>query len=228
MKNTKQLGRTIGFLLIMVMAAGIPSTLFRGLSTSLARKPDFLESITVEATRIPFVVLLSIIASFSWLIIVAVVFPLFKKYNPRMALLFASLWALCFAVSLYGDLSHLSLLSLAKEAQGTSGTVLQNFNALGFLKIKDYIWSHFITLVLYASATILFFYFLFKTKLIPSALSIWGLIAISIVFTASWLNIFGISPTEYPFMHNGLHMIALTTWLSIKGFNENQLTAADH
>jgi len=221
MKNTKQLGRTIGILFIVVIATGIPSTLFRGLSTSLARTPEFLETIVNGSTSIPFVVLLSFMASLSWLIIVAFVFPLMKKYNYGMALLFWGLWTICFAISLYGDISHLSLLSIGKEAEQGSSFMTENFRALGFLKVKDYTWSHFITLILYSSATSLFFYYLFKTKLIPRILSGWGLIAMGIVFTASWLNIFGINTTEYPFMHNGLHMITLTFWLTVKGFKES-------
>ena len=223
MKNTKQLGRTLGLLLIIVITTGIPSTLFRGLSTSLTRTPGFLETIAGGSTTVPFVVLLSFIASLSWLIIAALVFPLMKKYSNGMALLFIALWTICFTISLYGDIAHLSLLSIAGEAEQTSNTMGQNFRALGFLKVKDYIWAHFITLVLYTTATLIFFYFLFKTKLIPRFLSVWGLVAISIVFIASWLNIFGIRTGEYPYLQNGLHMILLTIWLAFKGFNENSL-----
>lgn len=221
MKNAKLLGRTIGVLLIVIIATGIPSTLFRDLSTSLARKPDFLKTVLNGSTSVPFVVLLSFVASLTWLIIVVLIFPLIKKYNYSMALLLMVLWTISFAVGLYGDLSHLSLLSISKEAEGASSSMAENFRALGFLKVKDYIWSHFITLVLYSSATSIFFYYLFKTKLIPRFLSGWGLLAMGIVFTASWLNLFGIYTTEYPFMHNGLHMITFTTWLTIKGFKES-------
>ena len=223
MKNTKLLGRTVGILLIIVITTGIPSTLFRGLSTSFSRNPEFLETIALESTTIPFVVLLSFMASLAWLIIVALVFPLMKKYNYGMTLLFMGLWILCFAMSLYGDIAHLSLLALGKEAGQSSISTIENFKALGFLKVQDYIWAHFVTLVLYTSATLVFFYFLFKTKLVPRFLSVWGLIAIGVVFVASWLNIFGIYTGEYPFMHNGVHMILLTTWLTIKGFREGAL-----
>ena len=220
MKNTKQLGRTIGILLVLIIVTGIPSTLFRGLSTSLTRSPDFLETIANGSTTVPFVVLLSFVASLTWLIIVALVFPLMKKYNYSTALLFTVLWTLSFAISLYGDLSHLSLLSLSQEAQGASDAAIENFRALGFLKVKDYIWSHFMNLILYSSATALFFYYLFKTRLIPRFLSGWGLLAMGLVFTASWLNLFDVSLGEYPFIHNGLHLITFTTWLVVKGFKE--------
>ena len=98
MKNTKQLGRTIGLLLIVVITTGIPSTIFRGLSTALTRTPEFLETIVNTSAKVPFVVLLSFIASLSWLIIVAFVFPLMKRYNHGMALLFLALWTICFTI----------------------------------------------------------------------------------------------------------------------------------
>ncbi|MEO0572103.1 MAG: DUF4386 domain-containing protein [Bacteroidota bacterium] len=223
MKNTQQLGRSIGILLIVVIVTGIPSTLFRGLSTSLTRKPEFLETIANSSSTVPYLVLLSFMASLAWLIIAALLFPLLRKYNYGMALLFTGLWTICFTISLYGDIAHLSLLSMAREAEQASNSINESFGTLGTLKVKDYIWAHFITLVLYTSATLIFFYFLFKTKLIPRFLSGWGLLAIGIVFIASWLNIFGVYTGEYPYMHNGIHMITLTIWLTVKGFKENPL-----
>ena len=226
MKNTKQLGRTIGILLVVVISTGIPSTLFRGLSTSLSRTPEFLTTMANGNTTVPFVVLLSFMASFAWLVIVVLVFPTMKKYSYSMALLFMGLWILCFSMSVYGDIAHLSLLALAKEAGQESLASTAHFRALGFLKVQDYIWAHFITLVLYTSATLIFFYYLYKTKLVPRLLSVWGMIAVGMVFIASWLNIFGLNTGEYPFMHNGVHMIVLTVWLTIKGFKEGPLATA--
>lgn len=224
MKNTKQLGKTIGILLIVVITTGIPSTLFRGLSTSFSRSPEFLETLANGKAMFPFVVLLSFIASLAWLIIVALVFPVMKKYNYSMTLLFMGLWILCFSMSLYGDVVHLSLFALAKEAGQESIATIAHFKAFGFLKVQDYIWAHFITLVLYTSATLIFFYYLYKTKLVPRLLSVWGLVAVGVVFIASWLNIFGLHTGEYPFMHNGVHMIVLTIWLTIKGFKQGSVS----
>lgn len=227
MKNTKQLGRTVGILLIVVITSGIPSTLFRGLSTSGARAPEFLETVIGGATTVPFLVLLSFMASLAWMVIVALVFPLMKKLHHGLALLFLVLWTVCFVISVYGDIAHLSLLSIGQEAERGTDFMTENFRALGFLKVMDYFWAHFITLVLYSSATLLFFYFLFKTKLIPRFLSGWGLLAIAGVFIASWLNIFDVYTGEYPYMHNGIHMITLTVWLTVKGFRENNALSTD-
>jgi len=225
MKNTKQLGRTVGLLLIVVITTGIPSTLFRGLSTSLTRSPEFLETVVGGANTVPLLVFLSFMASLAWMVIVAFVFPLMRKYNYGLALLFLVLWTVCFVISLYGDIAHLSLLSVGQEAELGRGFTTENFKALGVLKVMDYFWAHFITLVLYSSATLLFFLFLFKTNLIPRFLSGWGLLAIGMVFIASWLNIFDISTGEYPYMHNGIHMIVLTIWLTVKGFKESTPSA---
>ena len=177
MKNSKQLGRTIGLLLIVVITTGIPSTLFRGLSTSFSRTPEFLEKIASGSTMVPFVVLLSFLASLAWLVIVALVFPLMKKYNYSLALLFMGLWILCFSISLYGDIAHLSLLAIGKEAGQASTSHVGNFSALGFLKVQDYIWAHFVTLVLYTSATLIFFYFLFFLFSLPilGSINSWAL-----------------------------------------------------
>ncbi|WP_350285117.1 DUF4386 domain-containing protein [uncultured Croceitalea sp.] len=222
MKSNKNLGRIIGLLFLIIIATGVPSNMFRGLSSSMARTPEFLQTINIQAVQMRFVILLSFITNLMWVVVVGILYPLLKKFNPRLALAFLVFWTTSFAVALFGDLSHLSLLSLAQEALNSSTHDIEQFQLLGLAKVKDHLWSHFMVLILYSSSTLLFFYYLFKTKLVPRILSAWGMVAMIIVFTASWLNIFDLYVGMYPFFHNGLHMIVFTFWLLIKGFSPNK------
>lgn len=222
MKSNKNLGRVIGVLFLTIIATGVPSNMFRGLSSSLARTPEFLQTINTEALQMRFVVLLSFITHVTWVIVIGLLYPLLKKFNTRLALAFLVFWTTSFAIALFGDLSHLSLLSLAQEALNSSTHNIEQFQLLGLAKVKDYLWSHFMVLILYSSSTFLFFYYLFKTKMVPRILSVWGMVAMIIVFTASWLNIFDQYVGMYPFLHNGLHMMVFTFWLLIKGFSPNK------
>ena len=228
MESHQKTGRVIGFLLLLITAAGIPSVIFRGLSTSMASSPNFLDQVFQNSMQMRFAMLLNITASGLWIVAAVILFPLIKKYNEKLALAFFGIWMVYFSIIIFGNISHLSLLSLSQEYTTTEISNNAYFNIHGLLKIEDYFWAHFFSIMLYASAAFIFYYFLFRTKLVPQLLSAWGMIAISLVFVACWLNIFDKKVSFYFFSQNGLHMIILTGWLIAKGFKPHKIERNTH
>ena len=219
MKSIKNTGRIVGVLLFSLMAVGIPSVLFRGLSVSLAESPDFLNHIYENATSMRFSMLLDILANSLWLIIAILVFPLVKAYKNSLALWIVGIWLVQLATLVSSNITHLTLLSLSDEFVKSEVLDKAHYNTLGLSMIQEYFWAHFMCLILFAAATFVFYYFLFKSKLIPRFLSVWGMLAISLVFVASWLNIFDVDVSFHFYSQNGLFMIVLMGWLIAKGFN---------
>ncbi|WP_422079665.1 DUF4386 domain-containing protein [Ulvibacterium sp.] len=225
MKTNQKTGRLIGLLLLLIVVLGIPSVNLRGLSTSMAASPEFLNEVFQKSIQMRLAVLLDIAASALWLVAAVILFPIIKHYKKGLALSFLGIWIAYLAVILFSNISHLSLLSLSQEFVKTGAANVDYLNTLGLLKIEEYFWAHFMAIMLYASAAWIFYYFLFRTQLVPRFLSGWGLIAISLAFMACWLNIFDISVSFYFFLQNGLHMIVLLLWLLIKGFNATETAA---
>ncbi|MGW9686640.1 DUF4386 domain-containing protein [Flagellimonas sp. 2504JD1-5] len=219
METNQKTGRIIGFLLLLIMLSGIPSVMFRGLSTSMVNSPNFLNQIFENAMEMRVSVLLDVFASSLWVVAATLLFPLIKKFNHRLAMAFFGIWMVYFAIIIHSNISHLSLLSLSQEFVTAGVTDTTYFATAGLLKIEDYFWAHFFAIMFYASAAFMFYYFLFRTKLVPRFLSIWGMVAISIVFVACWLNIFDLNVSFHFFSQNGLHMIVLMGWLIAKGFS---------
>ena len=222
MKSNKKIGQLVGLLLLLIMSAGIPGTFLRGINSSLASKPDFLNTIVEDAMLMRLSITLDMLAASLWIGIIILVFPLIKAYKESIAMAFFGLWMVYFGVIIFGNISHLSLLSLGEEFSNTSFVNPETLRITGLIKIKDYLWSHHMALMLYASATSIFYFFLYKSKLLPKYLAIWGMIAMGIVFTASWFQIFNLPVSLYAYGQNGIHMIVFTTWLLIKGFNSSK------
>lgn len=86
-------------------------------------------------------------------------------------------------------------------------------------------WSHLLALILYSSTNFLLLWFLFRSKMIPKFLAVWGMLAMVVVFTASWLQILGISVSMYAYYQNGINFMFFIAWLIVKGFKENSLVA---
>ena len=189
-----------------------------GLSTSMVNAPDFLSQILESALEMRISVFLDVLASVLWVIAAAILFPLIKKFNDKLALVFFGVWITYFAITIFSDISHLSLLSLSQDFVNAQIPDAAYFKIAGGLKIKDYFWAHFFGIMFYAAAAFMFYYFLFRNRLVPRFLSAWGMVAISIVFLACWLNIFDFNVSFLFFGQNGLHMIILMGWLIAKGF----------
>ncbi len=225
MESNKKAGRIVGVLLLLIIAAGIPSTMLRGLSATLAGSENFLNDVFQNSMQMRISILLDMMASVLWVGIAIMLFPILKQYKSSLAFWFFGLWITYFAVIIFSNISHLSLLSLSQQFTETTIPDLGHFRTLSILKVEEYFWAHFMSIMLYSSAALVLYYYLFKTKLIPQLLSLWGIIAVSVVFVACWLNIFDYSPGMIVFGQNGLHMIMLTLWLLAKGFNPHQITS---
>ncbi|MEM8999280.1 MAG: DUF4386 domain-containing protein [Bacteroidota bacterium] len=218
MTATQQIGRTVGFLLFLIMAIGIPSIFLRGLSRAMTTSPDFLNDIVQNALNTRIAVFLDILASALWIVIAIKLFPLLNQYKNSFALWFLGIWLIQVATIVFSNVSHLSLLSSGQVFIELDDIDTAHFLSLAILKIEEYFAAHFIGLILFAAAAFSLYYFFFKTRLIPRWLSVWGMVAITLVFIASWLNIFDITVSFHFYSQNGVFMITLTGWLIAKGF----------
>lgn len=223
MKTNQKTGRIVGALLLLIMAVGIPSLNLRGLSTSMGEDLNFLEYIHQNALGMRIGMVLDITASALWLFISIYLFPKIKEYSSGLALAFFGLWVVNFGIIIYGNISHLSLISLSGEFVSPDATNQDILRTLGLLKIEDYFWSHFMALITYAVAAFVFYYFLFRAKLVPKLLALWGMMAISLVFMASWANIFDLDISFHFYSQNGVFMIAFMGWLIAKGFSDSAI-----
>jgi hypothetical protein len=75
------------------------------------------------------------------------------------------------------------------------------------------------------------YYLLYKSKLIPGWLSVWGFIGAPLMFAAGFLPLFGIDSdsTFYHFLclPIALQEMVLAVWMIVKGFNPAAITISD-
>lgn len=75
------------------------------------------------------------------------------------------------------------------------------------------------TIITFCLGAGMLYYLLFKSKLVPRFISIWGLIAVALLFTEMMLITFGNSKGMILMAPMGLNEIFLGFWLIFKGFN---------
>ena len=223
MISHKKSGRIIGVLFLLTMLIGIVGMNLRGLSTSLAESPTFLNDVFENSFMMKTAVLLDILAASISLIIAVILFPIIKHYSQGLALSYFGLYITYFVVIIVSNIDHLSLLSLSKQFVKTKSPDTANFNMLGLFQIESYYSSHFLSLIILSVALAILYYFLYQTKLLPRFLCIWGILAVTIVFTSTWLQIFDYDVNFIVYAQNGLFMLFFTIWLLVKGFNSSTI-----
>lgn len=148
------------------------------------------------------------------------VWPVFRMYSSSLALWFLSLGIVNFALSLVEGATLMSMLSLSQTYTTTTVTDPEMYTALGAVVRSARIWAHY-TNVLVGSFTMLIFYIiLYKFKLVPLALSIFGLIGALLHIMATTFPFFGIKSLIllYIALPLALSQLILGLWLITKGF----------
>ena len=223
MKTTKNSGRIIGILFLLMFIPGALALSMRGISSTLMESPDALQTIYENSFKMKLSVMLDLLAGLIGITIAIKFFPVLREYAPPIALWYFGLWIVQFGISTASGLSHLSLISLSEDFVTSSSADPGIYNALGTLKYHGWLWAHFLSLLVFAIGATLLYYALFKSKLVPRILAVWGILAVATVFTATILQIFDYKVSFMLYMQNGIHLIALSVWLIIKGFNVNKI-----
>lgn len=157
-----------------------------------------------------------------------VVFPVLKKLDETLAVGYvvfrSGLETFTYLASVVILLSLVNLSQLNVQAE---------FNTqISFLQGFDLSFS-LIAAIVFPLGALMFYYLLYKSKLVPRWLSLWGLVTIPLYLATSFLIIFGVadaSSTTVGVLRVplGFQEIALALWLIVKGFNSRMLPSSNN
>ena len=120
----------------------------------------------------------------------------------------------------YGKKTSLLYLAL-KGVEGTLaivGGVLFAIYTPALLAVRDQIYL--VHGYIFAIPALMFYYLLYRSKLIPRWLSVWGIIASIILVVVNLLELLELTPLlEILYLPIVLNEVILAVWLMVKGFN---------
>jgi hypothetical protein len=157
-------------------------------------------------------------------------FPYVKKHNESIALGFIFFRFLEAIAIMVGIVAVLSLLALSREFTAAAASNASAYQAAGtaIKAVKD--WTFIFGPHLFLGInTILYSYLLYKTRLVPRWLAIWGLSGAAIMFIVALFEISGgippswVAPLAMPI---AIFEMALAVWLIAKGFNLSAIAAS--
>lgn len=183
---------------------------------------DYLTRFSEHTNQTATGVLFWIISAFTGAGIAIAMYPVLKERNSGLALgsvIFRTIEAAFYLVSKVCLLSLLTLGQQFRMAGDAERTMLQ---AIGNLLVSVYDHAGLVAVFAFSVGAFMYYYLLFQSRLIPRWLSVFGLIAISLLGIACVLSLFSGNPiTSYIPLAAPIAVqeIVLGGWLMAKGFD---------
>jgi len=212
MKNNKT-ARIVGCIFLIQFIIGILVNQF--LINPVAFSEDYLTSIFANSNKIIIGVLVSIVSGIISIGAAVLLYPIFKKHSKGIALLFLNFSIVGFVILAIDNVFVLSLLSLSEEY--TNSNIL-NLQDLGAVLYKTRWWTHYLEMLVACFPLFVFYFALFRIKLIPRFISLWGIISVILMCIAVLLAIFNQGTLMVLFIPLALNQLILFPWLIFKGF----------
>ena len=223
MKTTKKTGQIVGVLFLTVM---ITWTIGFSLIEPIITAPDFLDIVFPNKTRLKIAVLVEFVEVAAVIGIAAMMFPIFKKQNEPLAVAYLGFRVLESAALIVIALAPIFLITLSAgylETGAQDATTYQNLGTI--LRSVRAEGTSLTIAILYGFGALIFYALLYRSKLIPRFISVWGLIAVplmlidEVIFEIVGQYSVKISGLPILGLHLGLIEIFLGVWLLVKGFN---------
>lgn len=219
MDTSRRTARIVGAFFLIAMVTYLVGA---SIIDSVQSAPDYLSTVSENETQVIVGVLLEIINCVAVIGIAVAIYPIFKKYNEALALGYVGFRVIEVAVLVAAVISPLLLIELSQEYLTAGVQDASDFQVIGTLLLAAR--AHLAGIVLsifFSLGALIFYYFLYRTKLVPRFISIWGLIAAVLVLTWNLLEAFGIRIEAgiilgLPII---LNEIFLGFWLIAKGFD---------
>ncbi|MFH6605144.1 DUF4386 domain-containing protein [Maribacter algicola] len=217
MNSNNKISKIAGTLIILGIISGILSIV------SAVESDNFLNEVYPNKNRVLTggifqFLLVPIYIGFS-----LVLYPVLKKYNKTLSIGFVGFRMMAGVFQLFGIILLPIFILLSEKFLAQNNTDIILYETIGeMLKLFRDLTNHLGVILATGLGNLLLYYILFKGKLIPVWLSIWGIIGNALIMMASFLLLFElieVVSTEYGIISIPLVLqeVVLAIWLIAKG-----------
>ena len=214
MDSTRKTALIAGILFIVASAASIASFFFFDSIYS----SDYLTVVSANEAQVLVGVLLMLTSIASIVGIPIALFSILKRHNEKLALGYVGariFEGFFFALNI---ITLLSILSLSHEFVTSAAPNVEYFQTTGNLLLAEFEWNSILLDIPFAISAVILNYLLYKSKLVPRWLSVWGLIGGAVWLPGAVIGMFSLVDVTFLAAPIGLQEMALAVWLIAKGF----------
>jgi len=219
MYSNKKVGRIIGVLLLFVFISGV--LIFQFLQGSVLFSDNYLATTSANSNQIIGSTVLGIFNGIASIVIATMLLPILKKYSFNLAFLYFAFCILNFIAIMIDNISVISMLELSKEYVKNGNN--DSLNILSTLIYEKHWWTHYFYLLISCFHVFVLYCALYLSKLVPRIISIFGILAVILMFIEEIFSIFGHGISMNMLLPIGLIQLTLPLWLIFKGLNSSRV-----
>jgi hypothetical protein len=186
--------RTATIVGVLFITATVTAIMGLGFLGSTLEPPDYLVNVSENETQVIIATLLELILAVSVMGIGVFMFPILKRYIESFALGYVVIRLTEAIFIIVASISLLSLLTLSEEyVGGVADAALYLPSGTLLLALRDWAFV-FGTLIFLGLGGLPLYYLLYRSRLVPRWLSVWGLIGATLILITGILGLFGLDP----------------------------------
>jgi hypothetical protein len=222
MNTYRTTARVVGMVYLAGMVVGIGGNV---LILSILDAPDRLSAVSANS-------MLLAIGAVLWLIAVVgdaahgvLMFPVLRPHNERIAvgyLGFRIVDAVFIAVMALLILVQIPLGSEYLTAGSSDTSYLQ---ALSTVFMQAQLYAYHFGMIALGVASLMLCYTLYRAKLVPRLVAVWGLVGYATILCGSVLEVLGFDLLLIHAIPGGLWELFIGVWLIVKGFNPSAIAS---
>ncbi len=174
MKSVKSVGRMVGLLLVVHLAAALMVPFI--LLDRVRGSAGFLANAAGSPIQFRTAVLLLFVGSGVAVGIAIAALPVLRRYSSAMALWLLALAVAGFSLQAVDNGALLSILSLSQEYAQADAAGAERYQTLAVVVGSARRWAHYSYLLVAVSWILLLYSVLYRFKLVPRALAAFGLV----------------------------------------------------
>jgi hypothetical protein len=229
MNTNRKTAIITGTIFIIATAA---SLLGNALTGSIVGAPDYLVQIAANKNLVLVGALLAFVAAAGSVGIAISLYPVLRKHNEGIALGSVGFRLIEGVFYLVSVLGLFSLLALGQKYAGAVPQAAPAIQVLGDLILAVRVWAGFVLgVIAFCLGAGMYYYVLYRSRLIPRWLSAWGLGGLALVFSMALLIAFGeriSGPSGMLVLLAvpiALQEMVLAVWLIVKGFDQSEIAS---
>jgi hypothetical protein len=208
--------RVVGVVYLMGFVVGIGGI---GLIQSILGAPDHLSTLSANSTLLAFAAVLWLMAVVGDAAHGVLMFPILKPHNERIAvgyLAFRIMDAVFITIMVLFVLLQIPLGSAYLNAAGSDASYLQ---ALSTVFAQAQLYAYEIAMITLGISGLMLCYTLYRAKLVPRWLAVWGLVGYAIILCGMVSAVLGSGLGDLSSYLGGVWEVVAGVWLIVKGFN---------
>lgn len=230
MNTNRKIAITVGVLYIVATVAGLAGM---GVFTEpTLNTPDYLVRVSANESQIMIGALFELIMAVAVAGIAIAVYPVLRKHSASIAIGYVGARIVEGIIFIVGVISLLTLVTLSQAFVKAGAPDASYFQTSGELLLAVRDWGGHVVLdvAVFPLGALLFYYLLYRVRLVPRWLSGWGLAAAVLYWLAGVLVLFHLI-TPLSTIHIvlqaplGLQEMALALWLIVRGFSSPATTS---